>query len=345
MVDTWYSGMLHTSPVLRTDDMQIILPCNSALFQAPSASKWAQLAAAGHQICMPFVSLNGDNMIFPELNSTPEPLAMHGMLSMIRLRISQDFHRMLSGTQLRAVDQHFVPCRTYEQDSRARKTRVLVMDIMKAYGTLFTTMNPNCIVLWHNMSIMITADIRLFEAGAGCAGATAARQALDDIASWTQTSSARRACLHAAQTFKLMSNRRASDGDPFHASTGLFISALILGLYVFMVPPEAEGSITVNTGFDLIDDVDWNIVGNEGLSDVAESEHSDDAAVNFIRNGGGICFDGVIHRPGYEAARRILLDYARLLEDIGRWRVRINQFSRVLRIMSDALVDVEMGGQ
>jgi len=90
------------------------------------------------------------------------------------------------------------------------------------------------------MNIMLTSDIRLFEIGAGCAGATPARQALDDIAIWTQTSSARRAIVHAAQTFKLMSNRRASDGDPFHASTGLFISALILGLYVFMVVRRSE---------------------------------------------------------------------------------------------------------
>jgi len=141
-----------------------------------------------------------------------------------------------------------------------------------------------------------------------------------------------------------MSNRRASDGDPFHASAGLFISALILGLYVFMIPPKAE-STAISPGFDLIDDVDWGLVGSEGLTDENANVPADNAAVNFIRNGGGICFDGVIHQPGYEAARRILLDYARLLEDIGRWRVRINQFSRVLRIMSDALVDVEISGQ
>jgi hypothetical protein len=218
------------------------------------------------------------------------------------------------------------------------------VQIIKVYGGMIADMNPNCFVLWHNMCIMLTADIRLFEIGAGCAGAATARQALDDIAIWSQTPSARRACLHAAQTFKLMSNRRASDGDPFHASAGLFISALILGLYVFMIPPRAENS-SINAGFDLIDDVDWDIVGSEGLSNENTNFPSDDAAINFIRHGGGICFDGVIHQPGYAAARRILLDYARLLEDIGRWRVRINQFSRVLRIMSDALVDVEMSGQ
>ena len=348
MVDTWYSGVLHTSPIMRTDDIQLILPCDALLFQAPTAMKWAQLISKGHQCCMPSVGLFSDHISLPELTSTLDPLGMNGILSMVRMRISEDFHRLLSGTHVRASPQSFVPCKTYSTDPRAKQTPYLTVQIIKVYNRVLTNMNPNCFVLWHNMCIMLTADIRLFEIGAGCAGAATARQALDDIAIWTQTPSARRACLHAAQTFKLMSNRRASDGDPFHASAGLFISALILGLYVFMIPPKPEPHhphpATV-PGFDLIDDVDWDIVGSEGLSESESNLPAEDAAVNFIRNGGGICFDGVVHSPGYEAARRILLDYARLLEDIGRWRVRINQFSRVLRIMSDALVDVEMSGQ
>jgi hypothetical protein len=349
MVDTWYSGVLHTTPIMRTDDIQIILPCDAALFHSPTAMKWAQLISKGHQCCMPSVGLFSDHMSLPELNLTLDPLGMNGILSMARIRISEDFHRLLSGTRVRESQQSFVPCLTYSSDTRAKSTPYLSVQIIKVYNQVLTNMNPNCFVLWHNMCIMLTADIRLFEIGAGCAGAATARQALDDIAVWTQTPSARRACLHAAQTFKLMSNRRASDGDPFHASSGLFISALILGLYVFMIPPTeaAHHSTTATPGFDLIDDVDWSIVGSEGLTNdpVNVDSAADNAAVNFIRNGGSICFDGVVHSPGYEAARRILLDYARLLEDIGRWRVRINQFSRVLRIMSDALVDVEMSGQ
>ena len=330
---------------MQTDDIQVILPCDAALFNATSPSKWAQLTANGYPICMPVVSLSANDISLPKLTRTLEPLGMNGILSIVRLRISQDFHRLLSGSQHRAVQQSFVPWKTFETDNCAKCTPYLALQVIKSYGTMLSTMNPNCMVLWHNMCIMLTADIRIFELGAGCDGATVARQALDDIATWTQTAAARRACLHAAQAFKLMSNRRASDGDPFHSSSGLFISALVLGLYVFMADPETEGSVTVNSGFELTDDVDWIIVGSEGMTNDNGSNSTDDAAVNFIRNGGEICFDGVIHQPGYEAAKRILLDYARLLEDTGRWRVRTNQFSRVLWIMSDALVDVEMSGQ
>lgn len=290
-------------------------------------------------MCMPVISMSSDQLVLPELSRTLDVHGMNAVLCIVRLKISESFHRLLSGSQKRAVKESFVPWKTYESDSRAKVTQGFVVQIIHSYGSMLSTMNPNCMVLWHNMCIMLNTDLRLFELGAGCAGADAARDALDDIAIWAQTPAARRACIHAAQTFKLMSNRRASDGDPFHATSGLFIAALVLGLYVFMSGPAEEGGSPPSSGFDLTDDVDWNVVGNEGLTD--ENEAVDDDAINFIRNGRGICFNGVVHHSGFESARRILLDYARLLEDISKWRFGVHQFSRVLRIMSDALVDVE----
>ncbi|TVY82968.1 Regulatory protein ADR1 [Lachnellula suecica] len=342
MVDTWYSAIFHTSPVLRTDDLQLILPCDTILFQATSATKWQQLINRGSRMCMPTISMTSERLLLPEHNRTLDVHGMNTILCVTRLRISESFHRLLSGGQQRAEQQSFIPWKTYESDPRARVTQGFVVQIIQDYGPMLSAMNPNCMVLWHNMCIMLTTDLRLFELGAGCAGAEAARDALDDISVWARTPAARRSCLHAAQTFKLMSNRRASDGDPFHATSGLFIAALVLGLYVFMSAENPEGT-PPSSGFDLSDDVDWIVVGNEGLTD--EHQLIDDDAVNFIRNGGGICFNGVVHQSGYESSRRILLDYAQLLEDISKWRFGVHQFSRVLRIMSDALVDVEASGE
>lgn len=298
-------------------------------------------------MCMPTLSMSSDRLVLPELTRNADVHAVNAILCVVRLRLSESFHRLLSGRQQRAVDQSFVPWKTYESDARARINSTFVVQIIRSYGSMLSTINPNCLVLWQNMCIMLTTDLRLFELGAGCAGADAARDALDDIAIWARTAAARRACLHAAQTFKLMSNRRASDGDHFHASSGLFIAALVLGLYVFMSDPEDEDNPLPDSGFDLIDDVDWNIVGSEGLTEEHQTSDQsvDDDAVSFIRNGGKICFNGVVHQSGYESARRILLDYARLLEDVSKWRFGVHQFSRVLRIMSDALVDVETSGE
>lgn len=321
---------------MRTDSIELILPCATALFQARPASKWLELLSKGHPISMPTIALYPQHAMIPKVTGSLDFLGMHGILCTIRLRISEDYHRLLSGTEHKDAQRWFVPWQTFITDTRAKITLDLVVEVMGSYGNMLSTMNPQCMVVWHNMCIMLTADPRIFELGAGSEGAVAARQALEDIAIWSQTNAARRAILHAAQTFKFMSNRRASDGDPFQSINCLFISALVLGLYVFMVPPDnKDGDDSLS--FELMDDVDWCRVGNEGL--VNENEYIDDPAVNFIRNGGSMSLSGVVHEGGYHSARRILLDFANLLEDIGKWRVC--RYIQVLRIMSDALVDVE----
>jgi hypothetical protein len=328
---------------MRTDDIRIVLPCESALFQAQTATKWQQLLARGSRMCMPAFTMTSEKLSLPRVDGTIDVNAMNGILCTVRLRISESFHRLLSGTQRRAVEDSFIPWKTYEPDNQAKASQRFTTEIVQSYGPMLSNMNSNCMILWHNMCIMITTDLRLFELGAGCSGPEAAREALDDIAIWTQTAAARRACIHAAQTFMLTSNRRASDGEPFHATTGLFISALVLGLYVFMAPSDVLGKDSTGPVYDLVEEVDWNEVGGEGLTD--EVQRGESAANNFIKHGGQICFDGVIHHPGFESARRILLDYARLLEDMSKWRAGVSQYSRVLRIMSDALVDVEASGE
>lgn len=141
-----------------------------------------------------------------------------------------------------------------------------------------------------------------------------------------------------------MINRKASDHTTFHTVLSLFSAALVLGLYTFMVPSSPEPSHGT-TSIELLDDVDWQKVGTEGFTSFMEPRGSlalsttDDPAVSFIRNGGTAYLRGIPFQGGYQSARRILLDYAGLLKDTGKWSVR--KFSYVLHIMSDVLMDVE----
>lgn len=206
-------------------------------------------------------------------------------------------------------------------------------------------MNPNCSVMWHQMCMNLTADIQIFDLAAGRNGAGPAREALDDISAWAQTAAARRACLHAAQIFKAISNRRASDETTFHSAHALFSAALVLGLYTYKAPHFAEFEAR-RSCFELLDDVDWHTVGTEGFEGLVEPRNTeltpistDDQAVNFIRYGGPICIRGAPYPGGYQSARRILLDYGSLLKDTGKWSVR--KFSYVLHIMSDVLMEFD----
>lgn len=142
-----------------------------------------------------------------------------------------------------------------------------------------------------------------------------------------------------------MINRKASDHTTFHTVFSLFSAALVLGLYTFMVPSPSGPSQVGTASIELHDDVDWQKVGTEGFTSFMEPRGSlalsatDDAAISFIRNGGTVYLRGAPFQGGYQSARRILLDYAGLLKDTGKWSVR--KFSYVLHIMSDVLMDVE----
>ena len=92
-----------------------------------------------------------------------------------------------------------------------------------------------------------------------------------------------------------------------------------------------------------MDEIDWTSVGDSGLADdtVGSSTIYDTPqhtpAVNWIKYGGPVSVGGTAPNRGYVSARRILLDYAHLMDEMGAWKPRT--FSRVLHIMSDVLED------
>jgi hypothetical protein len=347
MIDSFFASLMHTGPIIHPTAVQIHLPCEDILFQAISARKWIQLTQNGYNTVMPMMCSTPGGMSLPKPPVPLDAFSIYTIFTAIQLRICEAYHRMFGDNEREPIREQFlVPWRAYEADSRACLTTPLIIEVVNVYGDLFGSMNPNCLTLWHKMCIMLTADIRIFELAAGRAGANPARKALDDIAIWSQTPAARRACVHAAQTFKLMSNRKASDGITFHSATALFTSALILGLYVFMLPPSDPKNCDAES-FELMDDIDWKRLGRVGLT-AEGAPHSPtpgdfDPATHFILNGGTIYISGIPHQPGYQSARRVLLDFAGLLKEVGKRSTR--KFSRVLFIMSDVLMDVDGHGQ
>lgn len=302
--------------------------------------RWMQLIHSGKRILMPTVVAPSENVNIPLLDQPVDDFCMHGVLAMVQLRLSEAYYRLLSNR----ASYPFAPCHTYAMDGRARCLPGLQLQIANKYGDVLERLNPNAAVMWHNMCMTLTADTQIFDLAAGRSGPIPAQKALEDIAAWSQTPAARRACLHAAHIYKAMINRKASDHTMFHSVFSLFSAALVLGLYVFMVPAPSELQVG-GTSIELLDDIDWDKVGTEGFTSFMEPRGSqsfapsDDPAVNFIRNGGTVYLRGVPFQGGYQSARRILLDYAGLLKDAGKWSVR--KFSYVLHIMSDVLLDVE----
>ncbi|PYH41409.1 FTFMHR domain-containing protein [Aspergillus saccharolyticus JOP 1030-1] len=340
LLDSWYSSFMSTSPIIVPDSVQLILPCDDALFRAITAMRWMQLICSGKCMLMPTIVAPSESVGLPELESPVDDFCMHGVLSLVQLRLSEAYYRLLSNRP----QYPFAPCHTYNMDARARCLADLQLQIANKYGDILSRLNPNAAVTWHNMCLTLSADTQIFDLAAGRSGPAPARKALDDIAAWSQTPAARRACLHAAHIYKVLTNRKTSDHMMFHSVFSLFSAALVLGLYVFMVPnlPDPQGG---GTAIELFDDIDWQKVGTEGLASYMVPSGnqplplSEEPAVNFIRNGGTVFLRGIPIQGGYQPARRVLLDYAGLLRDAGKWSVR--KFSYVLHIMSDVLMDVD----
>ncbi|KAE8163484.1 hypothetical protein BDV40DRAFT_299420 [Aspergillus tamarii] len=340
VLDAWLSSFLSTSPIIVSDTIQLILPCSEVLFEAKNSTQWVQLIYEGQCMLMPTVLSPSENVEIASLDSHIDNFGLHAVLSMVQLRLSDAYHRLLSNR----ANYPFAPCHTYAMDGRARCLSNLQLQIASKNGCILRCTDPNASILWHSMCMNLTADIQIFELAAGRAGPGPARKALDNIAAWSQTPAARRACLHAAHVYRIMINRKASDHITFHSVFSLFSAALVLGLYIYLVPsstkPQAGG-----TPIDILDDIDWNSLCGEGFTSFMEPNgahlctESDEAAVNFIREGGTVYFRGVPFQNGYHSARRILLDYAGLLKDTGKWSVR--KFSHVLYIMSDVLMDMD----
>ncbi len=344
MIDTWIAASQHASPVIRSDALRLVLPSENILFQAKTATQWAQLLQNGRVLNISAIELTFEDWSFPDVGCQLDTFAMHGLLSVIWLTISESSYRLLSRTDNRALRHQFVPWHSYSMDRRAAFIVSMVVGAIERHGNGLQMMNQNCVMMGHHLCILLTADVPNFEVAAGSTGPDEARKALENIAVWSSTPSARRACLHAAQVLRIASNRRASDGAMFHWATTLFTSGLVLGLY-FVKASKALPieDATSHGSVDLLDEVDWSRIGDAGLvAGGTKSAVRDDPAVLFIENGGDIYISGELYAPGFESARRVLLDFIEALNDMGRWK--LGRFSQILRIISDTLVDLD-GGQ
>ncbi|ETI24107.1 hypothetical protein G647_03476 [Cladophialophora carrionii CBS 160.54] len=354
MSDSFFSALDDHNPIIQTEALHFYFPCKNELFQTPTAKRWIQLVNAGAATVMPWMTPQLETAVLP-----PPPdantLGFFGLFSTIWVRIAEAKHRHTSLTS--NASGLLIPADVFAHDEHAASIVPLLRKVWRTYGPTMGFINPNCEAFWHHLNISMTADLGLFELASGREGAESAKGALDAIATWSQTSAARRACVHAAQTFLIMSKRRPIDGTSYEAEIALVHAALVLGLYVFVMPqddPDTRPRALEDKHaepFELLDNVDWNLVAEEGFNSYTTNRPETDVllssaicpARDFIRAGGPISFSGVVQHGGYAFARRILLDYVYLLEENGT-RYNVMEFCHILRILSDALIDLDSAG-
>lgn len=261
---------------------------------------------------------------------------MKVILCTILLRIYDSYHVLFCGADVETLtESEYVPCRVFTRTKKAEINVGLVLQAMQLYENIMEDIASDCLVLWHHMGIMLTTDCYLLEEAAGKEGTQVAMKAIAKVRVWARTPASRRACLHASQAFKAASLRRPLDRGSFQSPYHLFNAALVLGLYLLVTPAEISGQHRRDKGLELLGDVDWRVVGAEGLvEDESQSTtKTNNAAVNFIRFGGPINIDGESCDGGVRSCQRVLLDFASLLDDMKKWR--IGDYSRLLYTISE----------
>ncbi|KAF7554720.1 hypothetical protein G7Z17_g2727 [Cylindrodendrum hubeiense] len=337
MIDSFFANNLGTCPIIKIEALRFYAPCANELFQAPDSLRWMSLVNSGRQAVAPVLDFRQYPVTLPA-DAVSSVHGLNGVLAAGWLRIADAHHRLdSSGSAVEEGKKCMIPAELYAADGSAKVLAPLLMDMYATYCKELETANPNCLLFWHNMCLGLTANLSIFELAAGRGGPESGRAALADISIWTQTSASRRACLHAAQAFSCMSRRKISDGTMFVSEMAIFNAALVLSLYLYMLPPpDPSEPQSEPAPFELLDSVDWNQVGYAGINrDNSTADVLSCPARRFIRDGGPVSFGGITYHSGYSSARRILLEYLDLLEEVGKWNV--TNLCRILRIMSDSI--------
>lgn len=336
LADSWFSEYFSTGPIVCTEYIQLFLPSDIKLFQAPTASEWAQLKRNGCSAPCPRLMVSSTDYQLPILHHLGDQYSMKVILCIILLRIYDSYHVLFCGVEAETLARcEYVPCRVFPKTKKAEMNVGLVLQAMQLYNNVMDDVASDCLVLWHHMGIMLTTDRYLLEEAAGKEGTQAAMKSIARVKVWARTPASRRACLHASQALKATSLRRPLDGGSFESPNHLFNAALVLGLYLLVAPAEISGQTRRDEEFELLSDVDWRVIGAEGLVE-PESQlttRTDNAAVNFIRSGGPITIDGESCYGGARSSQRVLLDFASLLDDMKKWR--IGDYSRLLYTISE----------
>ena len=342
-MDSAYTRLIGSCGVIEIDKIEIMLPCDPVLFEARTAASFLQATEAGTPMAMPRMHMQ--HILGPPPAGLND-LSMRTLLAALQLQISNARHRLLVGNNIGFEAHCFVPAQAFATDVSAKFISTMLVSLSGNHNQLVQNKTRATTLMWNNLCMILTADMDRLELASGRGDGENTRSALADVATWSRSVGARRAVLHAAQIFKILSASRISEKNFLMPELMLFSSALVLGFYLYSAPCTEESIDSV--GFEVLQEVDWSAVGGVGLSDTPEAPEdyqcsqnstrhtSCCAARNFITHGGLISFAGEVQLGGEASAQKILLGYAHLIDEVSRWQGL--EYSQLLRALGDFII-------
>ncbi|RKK98506.1 hypothetical protein BFJ68_g13581 [Fusarium oxysporum] len=219
--------------------------------------------------------------------------------------------------------------------------KTIIADVVllpNAHASFLGERHQNNALGWHYLCILLTTDVDLLETACGRDGLEAAEDSLVHVFRWSQSSSARRALLHAAQVFNILDSCLVRESYLTRPDLVLFVSALVISQYFLVTSYTGNGS--GGPVFELLRDVDWATVGDEGfgratgylpLGRLGRETVNSNPAIGFINKGGSVSFAGEVQGHGGVAAKKIARKFAHLMDGFGKWDGC--SYSQLLRVM------------
>lgn len=339
-IDSAYTRLLDLAANIGIDRVEVVLPCDEALFEAPSASVFFRRLEQGTPMIASQVDLCEPQL---EILSDLDFYGMKALLDVLALREAAARHKMLSyGTSpFRTVS--FVPALVYANHNKAFS---IAKDLVSIANTRQVVLNHNApaALSWNYLCLMLTADLDRIQTACGRTGLEGWRRASTELIQWSKTASSRRAVVHAAQIFRILSQQRVSDYKILLYEMMLANAALVVAVHVlaFMDMSQAQ-----TDDFELLQNCDWAEIQSEGLIDLPLAANlsatptfpAKSAAWRFITQGGPFTFGGETYISGGGCARKVVLNYAQLLDEIATQNE--SEYSQLLRTIGDFLGAVE----
>ncbi|KAL9562574.1 hypothetical protein ACKAV7_013138 [Fusarium commune] len=334
-LDMAYARLMSTSGVIAIDKVEIYLPCDDALFEdATTATAFLRLVQQGARITMPRMNARSFHVLSPsKLNQNSTQILLRSLylrLIAAKARLSEKHGR----------NEHSQSISLAERFSTDEDYKTIIADVVllpKAHASFLGERHQNNALGWHYLCILLTTDVDLLETACGRDGLEAAEDSLAHVFRWSQSSSARRALLHAAQVFSILDSCLVRESYLTRPDLVLFISALVISQYFLVTSYTGNGS--GGPVFELLRDIDWTTVGDEGfgraigyLPPVTGRETvNPNPAIGFINKGGSVSFSGEVQRLDGVAAKKIARKFAHLMDGFGKWDGC--SYSQLLRVM------------
>jgi hypothetical protein len=361
-MDAAYARLLGTTGVVDPNQVNIVLPANSALFDSPNADQFFQDAKMA-AVAMPVIRMR---------HLVERALAREAMNGFLLQVILDYIHILISNAQVKILSSAddallqtfaFAPVNLYNRSAEAKDLGHQLVAISENYaGLLRPPANALSPLTWNYLCMTITAPVEQLELALGRHGPQSAPKARSAIEAWCKSPAARRAVLHAAQIFYILTNGVYSplssvDKILSRVESMVFTAALVLGLYFFtegvsMSSSAMAGDSNPPRALELLQEIDWTVINGEGFTD----QHSDWTmaldnaelypsgkctgvlARQFIRHGVVLAsFDGDTQMQGTRTARRVFQECAYLLDQLGGYRGSGSDIANLARSVSDIL--------